>query len=354
MRELLKKLLAILDGTPTSRSPKARRGQSMVELTLTAPIFLIMIIGLAEVGWLANNYLVISDAVQTAGRYGSIRDPLEIARFHPRDVFVLNRYDCDLNRPLAGGGIDNSAELTFNLYNGENNTTPIRPEGLGFTIGAETLEFGFYDGVACQAVVSMEPLRMNRAVDDVVVSVFSYASLPNCQQNGANLGPCVRIVGRFPSMMNECVDDLFDPFDINRNGVLDLDEDGTNPNIIHEGWRWGDNLDETYFDTATDERFRGFSLLGNAGTPECIGSDFSLHDMEARLERTVTKINREVDITDLERSYVPNFGLVLVEITWHSRPILGFPLFDIAIPADGIPIYIWGVFPVSSVEPDIQ
>ena len=61
MRGRLRRLLAVLDGTPTGT-----RGQSLVELTLTLPILLVMLMGLTEIGWYANNYLTLLDVVREA------------------------------------------------------------------------------------------------------------------------------------------------------------------------------------------------------------------------------------------------------------------------------------------------
>mgnify|MGYP001013003906 CR=1 FL=1 len=59
MRATFRRLLDLLDGRPTGA-----RGQSLVELTLTLPVLLVMLMGLTEIGWYANNYLTLLDVVR--------------------------------------------------------------------------------------------------------------------------------------------------------------------------------------------------------------------------------------------------------------------------------------------------
>src|SRR5215813_10569018 len=63
MSRTLQKIVSILDG-----KPKAVRGQSFVEMALTMPLLITMLLGMVEIGFLANNYLILTDAVREAGR----------------------------------------------------------------------------------------------------------------------------------------------------------------------------------------------------------------------------------------------------------------------------------------------
>jgi hypothetical protein len=60
MRSVFKKIIEILDGTPAVYGKQKRwRGQSVVELTLVSPLLIVLLMGLAEIGWFANNFLIL-------------------------------------------------------------------------------------------------------------------------------------------------------------------------------------------------------------------------------------------------------------------------------------------------------
>lgn len=71
MPKPIRKLLDILDGVPTA-DKRRQRGQSLVELALVTPIFIIMLAGLVEIGWFANNYLNILDVTRYGARRGTV------------------------------------------------------------------------------------------------------------------------------------------------------------------------------------------------------------------------------------------------------------------------------------------
>src|SRR3954466_9209307 len=91
MRDRLKRVVRVLDGQPTGL-----KGQSMLEMAFTFPILILMILGLAEVGWLANNYLILMDVVRSAGRAAVNLDPTSWADDQTR---TWNRMDCDQPEP---------------------------------------------------------------------------------------------------------------------------------------------------------------------------------------------------------------------------------------------------------------
>ncbi|MBK8028832.1 MAG: pilus assembly protein [Chloroflexi bacterium] len=74
MLRTLAKIVQILDDTPAIYGER-RKGQSVVELALVTPILIILLAGLIEVGWFANNYLTLLDVSRAAraARYGSPR-----------------------------------------------------------------------------------------------------------------------------------------------------------------------------------------------------------------------------------------------------------------------------------------
>src|SRR2546421_9223344 len=88
MRKTVRKVIRVLDGQPTGM-----RGQSLVEMAFTFPILILMILSLAEVGFIANNYLVLMYIVRSAGRSAVILDP---GTWNDLDTRNQNRMDCDV------------------------------------------------------------------------------------------------------------------------------------------------------------------------------------------------------------------------------------------------------------------
>jgi hypothetical protein len=315
MHKSLKTVLALLDGTPT-----AVRGQALVETLFTIPIFLIMLAGLAEVGWYANNYLILTDVVRSAARVGSTLDPLT---WTEGDERLNNRLDCDIE-------VDR-----FDKVFGENNTTP--PIG-SFSNGSEA-DLGFYDSIACNAIANLAPLEFDDDTDDIVISVFSYVTMHNAICGGSS---CIRVAGRYPARSNECSDagDTFDPFDVDRNGVRTDPFEPAN-----------------MFDGAVNEGIRGYSFRLNQKARDsgstCIGSRFSTPEVERLLNQSVMKeLRLNVNMSSQESRFFPNYGFVLVELEWHSYQLLGLPFLTIA--ANPIVARTWTIFPVSAAEPNID
>lgn len=320
MRDRLRHLLALLDGRNT-------RGQSLVELTLTMPILLIMLLGLTEIGWYANNYLTLLDVVREAGRYGATLDPLS---WPDGEELKYHRMDCDY--PAPPYGLEYSS-THFDKFPGENQEVWPGPDlsAWGYLVGDSEAFLGFYDGVACSVIGNMQPLEFNDLTDDIVVSVFQYVVL-----NRSTPYAEVRVVGRLPAKANECAnDDLYDPFDWNRDGSgTGLDEDST-------------RFDNTW-DNVRGYVFRGNHRM-NFGAPQsCLGSAFSTQQVEEMLNMSdnpdrVGKIGR-----------VPNFGLVLVEVFWRHRQLFALPWFNLGPLEEGQMIHVWTFFPVSAAEPDLE
>lgn len=321
MRGRLRRLLAVLDGTPTGT-----RGQSLVELTLTLPILLVMLMGLTEIGWYANNYLTLLDVVREAGRFGATLDPTGWA---DGEELSYHRMDCDY--PAEPYGVAYST-THFDKLPGEGQETWPGPDLSlwGYSPGSEGL-LGFYDGVACSVIGNMQPLDFNDDTDDIVVSVFQFVvlnrGLPNAQ---------VRIVGRLPARANECEnDDEYDPFDWN-----------------HDGSGSGIDEDSARFDSSWDN-VRGYVFRGNHqmsfGAPmDCLGSAFSTARVEEMLDfNSHPDRARKID-------EVANFGLVLVEVFWRHHQLLALPWFNLGPLADGQMIHVWAFFPVSAAEPDLD
>ncbi len=321
MRRYLKKLLAVLDGAPTAAAPNPgmRRGQSLVELTLVMPIMLITLLGMVEIGWLAANFQVMLDVTREAGRFGATNDPL---LWPSGEEHNLERMDCN---DFEGGSY---VDLEGRVYLPISDTSHLGGVGVSFVDGADS-PIGYYDGVACAVVQNMVPLIFDPTKDDVVVSVFAYA-VDDTDSDGTN--DTVIVTGRFPARQNECSNEPYDPFDLNRNGAWDSREDeaGMYDGSVEIGP--GDN----------DENVRGYVLTGHhmvSDAPGCHGSEFSTQEIEDLLNGA----------SDLENQHSPNNGLLLVELFWHHRQLLQLPWFTTI--GDNFELHVWSMFPVTAAEP---
>jgi len=67
----MKKILRLIHANRIS----SERGQSLVEIAIFLPIFILLIAGIAEMGWYLNRYLNMLDASREAARLAADRDP---------------------------------------------------------------------------------------------------------------------------------------------------------------------------------------------------------------------------------------------------------------------------------------
>ncbi|MGQ9887788.1 MAG: TadE/TadG family type IV pilus assembly protein [Aggregatilineales bacterium] len=387
MRKLLRKLLEILDGTPAVYGKK-QRGQSVVELALLSPLLVILVAGLAEIGYFARNYIIVMEVARVGARTGTVQDgersPL---RWDNAGSIVRSRPD------------DNASQAEKNAYNEWIGTYRYCGSDYPGT------KIGFYNYLACIMQASMDPLafRENRAPtddwpDEIVISAFAIQAITPSQvpepmrsqidwpMNDPSLliegavpsatTPQLVVVGRYPTNANECNYDADgsvnmnrerDPFDYIRNdGDLDfvrLDADGrltTDPN----GQRSNLELSTVVsgnpvlygYDTMP-ERQRGFVWYGRHSIPNsgCIGSEWSLKDVERLIN---SQAFSQGDTRT--RSVIPSQGLVLVEVFWRHETLSQFvglaplisPVFSIL--GNDTTIAAWAAFPLSSVEPRIK
>lgn len=319
LQKTARAVLARLDGKPTSG-----KGQSMVELALTLPILLFMLLGMVEVGWLANNYLTLIDVSRSAGRWGSTNNPMDMWLI---DNEVRFEYmDCDVSNGTYG---DLSAATADDVWQGN----PLLGSDYGFTNGAEGHDaLQYFDGVACNGVINnFPPLAFDNTRDDIVVSLFAYAVI-----NGR-----VEVVGRYPPRTNECTEDTADD-----SGFIHYDD-------------IDNNLRDTGPDNVRGYIFRGNHVVSNqlAGqtgeTVDCVGSEFSTAEVESILNQSLTLPPvgdvRGV-ISSEEIAQVPNGAIILVEIFWHHDQLLGLPLFTIL--GNPVELHVWSMFPVTGAEPE--
>ncbi len=65
---------------------RGERGQTMTEFAIVLPIFLLLLLGIAQLGIAFNNYLALTDGVRAGARYGAVlrtsptRDSATIAK----------------------------------------------------------------------------------------------------------------------------------------------------------------------------------------------------------------------------------------------------------------------------------
>lgn len=236
MRQVLRKILQILDGSPRPHSDR-RRGQSLVEMAFITPLLAIMVVGIAEVGWYANNYLIILEVsrvgARTGTQLGGEQSPLmwvEQGSIHPQIYdYALNDF---VNPPM---------NWTLSDIRGDG-TIPIETQQ-----ARDCTRTGFYTFIACSMIDSMAPLIIKPASsnpydidkpekpiidrsgavartipypDDIIISVFSLQKIYNgdpAAQAGTDHytvtidmgdayppGHQVIVVGRYPTTANEC------------------------------------------------------------------------------------------------------------------------------------------------------
>jgi hypothetical protein len=404
MRKLLRKLIQILDGTSTEYG-KRQSGQSLVELALVTPILIVLLSGMVEIGWFANNYLTLLDVTRAGARRAATLQSTSSAlvwdnrgSYMPTQMlppdFVAQRIGF---MPYSS----NSLEADRQEYE----RTVHRPT-VGLTYsgdGSGCSIYGFYNDVACTMVNTLKPLFLNpeNGVDDVIVSAFSLELVNPAEDstgsyaNQAWLGsnrpiagdvPQMVVVGRYPTNANECdavetaqgsgdfrgAMDPRDPFDFNENLLIDRWTDTlSDPTVVYP-YVWNDDFSELYpgydineVDLDQREKQVGFVWLGQHRTvaqqPDgstrqtlCLGSEWSIADVEQMLNLTSYV---PVAATP-ERELLSGTGLVLAEIYWQHEMLLKLPVFNPVynlLSQDGMPptIYIWAAFPLPSTAPSI-
>jgi hypothetical protein len=375
MQKVFRKILEILDDTPAVYG-KRQRGQSVLELALVSPLLIILLAGLAEIGWFAQNYLTIMEVTRVGARTGTVQsgntsplyweDPdngLFIQGSHPPPIDWTD---------LSPGGFV-SWWVQFRDCD---------------RISTGEFKVGFYNFLGCIMIRSMNPLEfhgdepgedMNPDTslpypDDIIISAFSARafddplSLAATVRNDINWPngntpdadqPQVVVVGRFPSNANECTaaGDR-DPFDYVQDGagagVTTYTDGGGNVYNL-EMFREVDGGAEPYADIP-DEDQRGFVWIGQHIDPEsgCRGSEWSTEEVE----RLINLQGFEMD--EGERKYVPSQGIILVEMHWHHESLTQFiglaPVLSpvLAIMGEETTISVWAAFPLPTVEPRFE
>jgi hypothetical protein len=385
MRGLLRKLLQILDGTPAVYG-KRQAGQSMVELALVTPLLIILLAGLVEIGWFANNYLNILDVTRAGARRATVLvddQAPDADAWLAEFTFVPKTY---LNNPLE---IPYQMEyLSADPVAEENARKSYRYEAndaLGQSAcNAAVTDRLFYNEVVCTMLISLDPLVLNRDndIDDIIITGYSLEMvnaaahpiwLPAAARPIATDVPQLVVAGRYPALANECdvvetapgiygiaAREPRDPFDFNMSGDRD---DGSTPLTIDNDNDFAelvgyDGIGTTFLNA---EKQVGFSLYGNHKIPgtQCVGSEWTMREIE-----TLMNISAYEDLTDpaaariAARAMMPGQGMVMVEMYWEHEMLLQIPVLSPVFTAVGnaegkMVINVWAAFPLPSVEPYI-
>jgi hypothetical protein len=357
----------------------------VVELALVSPLLVILIAGLAEIGWFAQNYLTLLEVTRVGARTGTVQQNETSPLF----------WEDPANGLLAGAVMRDQTDATYTEFLGRyRNCNAADPAA----------RIGFYNFLACVMLNSMNPLRANGFdsppvidpdtgapfPDDIIISAFAVQALipgelPTAIRDDIDWplddpalvtygnvpsadAPQGVVVGRYPSNANECSSTgERDPFDYITDGGLTR---------IPVGTRWYD-LELT----VTDESTGDVDLFGYDVAPEtqvgfvwkgshvnletgCIGSDWTVKDVERLINLQGFGL-RQLDPTvadnyQNQRRFVPSQGLVLVELYWKHETISQFvglspvisPVF--AILGTSTTISVWAVFPLPTTEPRIE
>lgn len=388
MRKLLKKILEILDGTPAVYG-KRERGQSLFELALVTPVLCIMIAGIVEIGWYAQNYLNLIESAKVGARRGPFLNSENAPQEWPVLYTVAPPFDnigpsispylLGVKDPL----IDDPDPLgsKIDLIRKD----PTSPHYLRYNYrncNASEQFFGFFNLVACTVLDSLDPLSLQigedcktywtgddgppyngtvPCLDDIVVSAFALQKInngaaadadinlnnpPNGKPNGKNYDPGhqVVVVGRYPQDANECDDgtnnlDGRDPFDYIVNGESDV-WNAPNPadpsrdvrlelELIKSFTEGPSGFITTEFrdDSITHPEFqRGFAWTGQHRVRNELGIE--CYGSEWSIDAVERLMNLPEFINDGNQdrlSFLPSQGVVIVEIFWQHHLMLADP-----------------------------
>jgi hypothetical protein len=401
MRKLLRKILEILDGTPAVYGKqKGWSGQSVVELSLVTPILIVLLMGLAEIGWFANNFLILLEVTRVGARYGTTQtgetSPLAWNNDASRSPYT------SFNDTVALIGGRSKFDYRDCSVIRDPNNREVQ---------------GFYNSIACVMRQQMDPLvlRPDNDVDDIVISAFSLqavnpSTLPATRfyqfpsgsvasqtprnQINSSLDPVmgnnnqVIVVGRYPSNANECTvaangNDVVwerDPFDYfqdsNQNYQLvntALPDSEDNRNFVElEGYDAPSYRPYVETDPAKPqpnpvrERQRGWVFFSQhgitntidpvSGAKNCFGSEWTIEEVQDLFNVSNFIIGTDPVKRPQEQARIPSQGMVMVEMFWQHELLLKNPVFNPVwtILGDNTSVSVWAAFPLPATEPRIS
>lgn len=367
MRRIIKKILQILDGTPTTYGQHTR-GQSVVELALVSPILIVLLMGLAEIGWFTNNYLILLETTRIGARFGTVQ-----------------------NGDTSPQSWNNEASLAPNVY-GPNPDDPVK--NLYFYRNCDEINRAgreqyqrFYGLLSCVMLQGMSPLVFHgpsypgdtkytaNGIDDIVISAFSLQLVNPTDMTGADYAgknykaqlaqmstvpadsPQVLVIGRYPTNANECTYNNAgnyaaverDPFDYIKNDTaLDfIEKSGSRLYLELEGYDANSS--------GTPESQRGFVWSGQHKISDsggkCYGSEWSIDEVQQ-----LVNLPTFGTLNTAQRAQLASQGMVLVEMFWQHSLLLRNPVFNpvFTIMGNNTTISVWSAFPLPAVEPRIK
>ncbi len=384
MHNLIRKILEILDGTPTVYGKKSH-GQSLVETALMIPLLLTMLVSMVEIGWFAQNYLNLLEAAKVGARRG----PFLVEENGP---LAWNNAATLANIPGVGQFITEDGIAYRDL-----DPVTLRPTN-PTTNRCENIapeNYGFYNLIACTILDTLDPLQVlwDNNKDDIAISAFSIQKVnlgddPSVYDHttpaGYAEGHQVVVAGRWPTNANECANSgeapERDPFDWIENNAFDEDTitvDGAPLDLNYEMGIWDEENDTfiPYMDNRIEYQ-RGFvwtgqhriTNVGGGATIPCFGSEFTTEDVQElmNLPRFIQDSNPGLPGEDAEYhqrrlSHLESSGMVLVEIFWEHNLFFGddLPVFSAFLGVlgngdDNDPrnvIHVWAAFPSPAAEP---
>ncbi|MCA9881338.1 MAG: pilus assembly protein [Anaerolineae bacterium] len=389
----------ILDGTPSHVKHSRQKGQSLLEMALVTPLLFIMVIGIVEIGWFANNYLTLLEVTRIGARTGTVLvdalSPLawdDAASLH-REV-LLHMGVVEYEGIPNGDPVPDPAPARDNRYD----------LGEWARDCDDNRYTGFYKFIACSMEDSLEPLTIKRDqyqvterdgtvvnedyVDDIIISTFSLQAVNN--DNPATwagdpviysrtfnfeldpdsagdfpAGPSVIVVGRYPTNANECnmwdaggipiMHNDRDPFDFYNYGTQDRTRaiDGVVRDIELEP---ADNGPEYQRGFVWTGQYQPQEEADDGSTLICWGSNFTIEEVEDLMNTNNFIPDGSADYEE-RRQYLPSQGMVLVEMVWNHSLLINFPFFDTFVRMFGdtqrVSISVWAAFPAPTVEPNI-
>ncbi|MBK8031961.1 MAG: hypothetical protein IPK17_21265 [Chloroflexi bacterium] len=180
------------------------------------PILIILLAGLIEVGWFANNYLTLLDVTRAGARRGTVLQDAQSPLFWDERGSLVPQFYFDSQ---ADGNYFKTA-YDLNGLSGETDTTrlAVRYHPTFNPTGCNTANRTFYHEISCVMLASMDPLRMTpeNGVDDIIISGVSIENVDASRGNAwlGTLGsdwrplaanvPQLVVVGRYPTNANEC------------------------------------------------------------------------------------------------------------------------------------------------------
>jgi hypothetical protein len=337
MRNLLQKILQILDGTPAVYG-KRQRGQSVLEMAFITPLLIVLIAGTIEVGWFTNNYLIL----------------MEITRVGARRSTILEADDSPIGWERDTQKVQGTPYVPLNIV-----SQRVRDCNVAATLSNPD-PYGFYNLISCVMLQSMSPLELDdiNGEDDIIISAFALQTFfPSGSLPSGLASNRAVVVGRYPSNANECITYTADrdPFDFFSIGTFNPYDPSVASPTVDTRRAELDGYDETTAIPpipADPERQVGYVFLGQHEIPgtTCIGSEFTVAEIE-----DLFNLN-DFSLDSSTRQYMPAYGVTLVEVYWQHDLLLQFPAFSpvFRILGNQTVLHVWAAFPTPSIEPRIR